>query len=425
MIENSRIPKFYSFDVAKRRSIIKELVGLTEEEIKVITSENIPDETMDILSENVIGQAKLPFSVATNFKINGKDYLVPMVIEESSVVAAASYAAKIARKKGGFRAEYTGSIGIGQIQILNVKDFENAKKEIIEHKNEILKIANDTNKILLKLGGGAKDIELRKIRGNYQDYLVLHLIVDTVDAMGANAINTMLETIAPKVEELTKGNVLLRILSNYSIFRMVKVKAVFDKEALGGEKVVDNIIYAYDFAHNDTFRAVTHNKGIMNGIIAVLLATGNDTRAVEAAAHAYAARDGTYRSLTKYEKDENADLVGYLELPLTVGIIGGAINVNPIYKIALKILGVKSAAEFAQVVGAVGLAQNLAALRALATEGIQKGHMKLHAENIAIMVGAKGDEIKKVAERLVQSGKVTYDAATKILSELRSTNNTI
>ena len=419
MVENSRIPKFYSYTIEKRREIVKDLVGLNEEELKILASGNISDETIEVLSENVIGQAKLPFSIATNFKVNGKDYLVPMVIEESSVVAAASNAAKIARKKGGFKAEYSGSIGIGQLQILKIENIEQAKKKIIENKSELLDIANNTNKILVKLGGGAKDIELREVKGNYHHYLILHLIVDTVDAMGANAINTMLETIAPKVEEITGGKVLLRILSNYSILRMVKVSAVFDREALGGEDVVNNILYAYDFAHYDTFRAVTHNKGIMNGIIGVLLATGNDTRAVEAAAHAYAARDGYYRSLTHYKKDENGDLVGYLEMPLSVGIVGGAINVNPIYKIALKILEVNSAKEFAQVVGSVGLAQNLAALRALATEGIQKGHMKLHAENIAITAGAKGNEIKKVAEKLVEAGRVTYDAAVKILAELR------
>lgn len=418
MSVNSRIPGFYSLSVEERRKIIAERCNLSLEDLKCIT-QGVEQEIFEIMSENVIGTAMLPFAIATNFTVNNKDYLVPMTVEESSVVAAASHAAKIARVKGGFQSEYTGSISVGQLQILNVPDMENAKEEIMENKEKLLEIANATNEILVKLGGGAKDIEVRKIEGEIETYLVLHLIVDTKDAMGANAINTMLETIAPEVEKITKGTVLLRIISNYATKRKVKVKAIFDKEALGGQKVVDKIIKAYDLANNDVYRAVTHNKGIMNGITSVMLATGNDTRAIEAAAHAYAARDGKYRSLTYFEKNEDGDLIGELEVPLAVGIIGGAISVNPIYKLALKIMNVKTAKEFAEVVGAVGLAQNVAALRALVTEGIQKGHMRLHAQNIAATAGAKGEEIRKVAEELIKSNNITFDNAVEILNKIR------
>ncbi len=420
---NSRIPGFYKLTVQERRKLIASLVNLSEDELKQLKGENIAENTFNTLIENVIGILPLPFGIATNFRVNGKDYLVPMTVEESSVVAAASHAAKIARKKGGFFVNYSGSIVIGQLQILNIKNFEQAKEKLLKHKTEILDIANATNKILIKLGGGAKDIEIRKVRGDAANYLILHLIVDTKDAMGANAVNTMLETLQPKIEELTGGNVLLRIISNYAIKRTVKVKAIFDKELLGGEKIVDNIIFAYDFAKYDTFRAVTHNKGIMNGVTAVMLATGNDTRAIEAGAHAYAARNGFYSSLSDFSKDKDGNLVGYLEMPLAVGIIGGAINVHPSYRIALKILGVKSAQELAEVAGAVGLAQNLAALRALADEGIQAGHMTLHAKNIAVTAGAKDEEIDIIAQKLINNRKISFDEAEQLLKELRKTKN--
>ncbi len=412
---SSRITDFYNKSIEERREHIAEILGLSKEDIHILRNSELSEDISNILIENVIGSISLPLGIATNFIVNGKEYLVPMVIEESSVVAAASHGAKIARKKGGFTSEYTGSNVIGQIQILGISDFDIAKKVIKENHSLLLEIANSTNQILLDLGGGAKDIELRQVGGQLGDYLLLHLIVDTKDAMGANAVNTMLEKLQPKIEELTNGKVLLRIVSNYALKRMVKVKAVFDKEELGGEDVVNKILIANDLAQNDKFRAVTHNKGIMNGIIAVLLATGNDTRAVEAGIHAYAARDGRYSALTEYEKNSDGDLVGFLEIPLSIGILGGAINVNPSYKLALKILNIKDVEVFTNIVGAIGLAQNLAALRALVSEGIQKGHMRLHARNIAMTVGAKGDEIKKIANQLLSEENISHDRAKEIL----------
>ncbi len=412
---SSRIPDFYNKTIEERRKIIAEMLLLSEHDVSILQGKESAEETYEIMIENVVGMVCLPLGIATNFIVNGKDYLVPMVIEESSVVAAASHAAKIARKKGGFSAEYSGSFTIGQLQVCDVKDIELAKKRLIAYKSDLLDIANSTNEILVKLGGGAKDIELKTIQGNLDSYLLLHLIVDVKDAMGANAVNTMLEALKFKVEELTEGRVLLRIISNHALKRTVKVTAVFSKEALGGEDIVNNILLAYDLADNDIYRCTTHNKGIMNGIVAVLHATGNDTRAIEAGAHSFAAKDGNYKSLSKYEKNAEGDLIGSMEIPLSLGILGGAINVHPTYKLALKILGVSSSEEFANVVAAVGLAQNLAALRALVSEGIQKGHMSLHARNIAMTAGAEGEEIESVAKKLIESGIITYDSAKKIL----------
>jgi len=412
---SSRIPDFYNKTIEERRKIIVEMLSLSEKDVSILQGKETVEDIFEIMIENVVGMISLPLGIATNFIVNGKDYLVPMVIEESSVVAAASHAAKIARKKGGFIAEYSGSLTIGQLQICDVKDIEMAKRRLIACKSELLNIANSTNEILNKLGGGAKDFELRIIQGDLDSYLLLHLIVDVKDAMGANAVNTMLEALKLRVEELTEGRVLLRIISNHATKRTVKVTAVFSKDSLGGDEVVNNILYAYDLADNDIYRCTTHNKGIMNGIVAVLHATGNDTRAIEAGAHSYAAKDGRYKSLSKYEKNAEGDLVGSMEIPLSLGILGGAINVHPTYKLALKILGVSSSEEFANVVAAVGLAQNLAALRALVSGGIQKGHMALHARNIAVTAGAEGDEIEKVANKLIESGSITYDSAKKIL----------
>ena len=416
---NSRIPKFYSFSQEERRNIIASMFNFNKQDLKYLQDQEISDSVFEVMIENTIGKIPFPIGIATNFKINGKDYLIPMVIEESSVVAAASHAAKIARKKGGFIAEYSGSIVIGQIQLLTSEPFEAVKQIISSNKKKIIEIANSTNEFLVKLGGGAKDIEIRRVKGDLREYFILHLIVDTKDAMGANAVNTMLEKLQPFIESIVDCKVLLRILSNYAIKRMVKVKATFDKELLGGDEVVENILFAYDFAKHDVFRAVTHNKGIMNGIIAVMLATGNDTRAIEAGAHAYASKNGNYSSLSKFEKDENGDLVGYLELPLSVGIVGGAILVHPTYKILLKILNVSTAQELAIVAGSVGLAQNLAAIRALASEGIQAGHMSLHARNLAVTIGAQGEEIEKLASKLIELKEITYDKALEILKKIR------
>lgn len=417
---SSRIPDFYNKTTEERRKIIAEMLSLSKKDISILQGKETAEDIFEILIENVVGMVSLPLGIATNFIVNGKDYLVPMVIEESSVVAAASHAAKIARGKGGFIAEYSGSFAIGQLQVCDVKDIELAKKRLIAYKSELLDIANTTNEILCKLGGGAKDIELKTIQGNLDSYLLLHLIVDVKDAMGANAVNTMLEALKIRVEELSEGRVLLRIISNHATKRTVKVTAVFSKESLGGEEVVNNILRAYDLADNDIYRCTTHNKGIMNGIVAVLQATGNDTRAIEAGAHSFAAKEGRYSSLTKYEKNAEGDLIGSMEIPLSLGILGGAINVHPTYKLALKILGVSSSEEFANVVAAVGLAQNLAALRALVSEGIQEGHMALHARNIAMTAGAEGEEVEIVANQLIECGSITYDMAKQILDSKKT-----
>lgn len=416
MDSKSRIPGFYDKTMEERQVIIKDLLNLSGDDIKTLEGKKISQKTLNIMIENVIGQIPLPVGIATNFTVNKKDYLIPMVTEESSVIAAASNAAKIARTKGGFRTEYSGSNVIGQLQIIGGDNFTLTKEKLLNHKEELLEMANSTNEILVKLGGGAKDLEIRSVKGKLQNYTLLHLIVDTQDAMGANAINTMLEAISPKVNEISNGNVLLKIISNYAIKRKVIVEAVFDKEGLGGEKVVDNILLAYDLADNDVYRAVTHNKGIMNGITSVMLATGNDTRAIEAGAHAYAARDGSYSSLTRFEKTQEGDLRGILEIPMSVGILGGAISVHPSYKLSLKILNVSTAEELAKVAGAVGLAQNVAALRALVSEGIQEGHMLLHARNVAVSAGATGEEIEKIAEIMISEKTINYDSAKKILN---------
>ncbi len=415
---SSRIPNFYNLSIEERRKTIAKLLQLSEDEITILEDRSVDENNLNIMIENVIGKLSLPLGIATNFIVNEKEYLVPMVIEESSVVAAASHAAKITRKTGGFKAEYSGSFAIGQIQVINVQDFDLAEKNIQANIPKLLEIANSTNKILTKLGGGAKDIEIRRIKGQFQSYLVLHLIVDVKDAMGANAVNTMLEVLKPEIEKLTEGTILLRIISNLADKRYVKAEAIFDKDELGGKDIVDKILLAYDFANNDKYRCTTHNKGIMNGIIAVLLATGNDTRAVEAGAHVYATKDDGYKSLTRFSKNKDGDLIGCLEIPLSIGILGGAINVNPTYKLALKILDASNVEEFACVVAAVGLAQNVAALRALVSEGIQKGHMTLHARNIAMNAGAKGTKIEEIAQQMIKENNISFDRAKEILQKI-------
>jgi len=399
--------------------MVKEFADLTDEEVSMLSNTGaLALESVDRMIENVVGVIGIPFGVAVNFKINGKDYLVPMAIEEPSVVAACSYMAKLARVKGGFFATTTGPVMIGQVQLTGVSDPFGAKMRILESKDEIIKLCNEKDPLLIKAGGGAKDIDVRVIDTKLGPMVITHLIVDTRDAMGANAVNTMAEAVGPFIEKITGGRVYLRILSNLATLRLARARTVIDKEALGGEEVVDGIIQAYSFADADPYRACTHNKGIMNGISAVVLATGNDTRAVEAGAHAYASISGRYRSLTTWEKDKDGNLVGSIELPLAVGLIGGATKVHPIARIAVKILGVKTAEELAQVMASVGLAQNLGALRALATEGIQRGHMSLHARNIAVTAGAKGELVDKVAEILVKEKKVRLDRAQEVLAEL-------
>jgi len=421
-MESSNIPGFYKLSMEKRREILKKFANLTEEELDLIRNMGALGEHLaDHMIENVVSVIEVPMGIAVNFLINDRDYLIPMAIEEPSVVAAASNAAKMARVKGGFKAIATDPIMIGQIEVSGMPDPFGAKFRILENKKKLLEIANQQDPILVKLGGGAKDIEVR-ILDEKEPMIVVHILVDVRDAMGANAVNTMAEALAPYIAELSKGKVRLRILSNLATYRLARAYAVFDKDAIGGPDVVDGILEAYKFAMLDPYRATTHNKGIMNGIDAVLIATSNDWRAIEAGAHAYAAMNG-YKSLTKWEKNEDGDLVGYIELPMAVGIVGGATSTHPKAKIARKILNVSSAQEFAGVLAAVGLAQNFAAIRALATEGIQRGHMELHARNVAISAGAVGDEIDLVANELVRQKKIRLDVAQEILKKIRETSS--
>jgi len=417
--KTSYISGFYKLSIEERVEKLKEFADLTDEEIALLKKFGALDiEIADRMIENVVGTMPLPLGIATNFIINGEEYLVPMAVEETSVVAAASNAAKMCRSKGGLFAYATEPIMIGQIQLVNVKDPYGAKVAIYGEKEKILEIANEQDPILVKLGGGAKDIEVRVIESITGPMVITHLLVNTLDAMGANAVNTMAEAVAPYIEKITGGRVYLRIISNLAIHRLVRVRTVVSKEAVGGEDVVDGIVEAYSFAAADPFRAATNNKGIMNGVDAVVIATGNDWRAVEAGAHSYASITGRYLPLSTWEKNEDGDLVGTLEMPMPVGIIGGATKVHPMAKLSLKILRIKTARQLAEIIGAVGLAQNLAALRALATEGIQRGHMSLHAKNIAIMAGATGDLIDKVAEIMVKERKIRIDRAKEILEEL-------
>jgi hydroxymethylglutaryl-CoA reductase len=420
-MRTSRISGFYRLGVSERLSIVKDFAGLTDEEVNLLQTSKMGLLIADKMIENVIGTFELPLGIATNFLINGKDYLIPMAIEEPSVVAAASNAARMCREGGGLFAVSTDPLMIAQIQLVGVTSPHTAVMKILQHKDEIVRIANEKDPLLISLGGGVRDVEVRVIQTPVGPMVITHLIVDVRDAMGANVVNTMAEAVGPYIEKITGGKVLLRIVSNLADRRLVRVWTRVPKEAVGGPEVVDGIVYAWAFAASDPYRAATHNKGIMNGVIAVALATGQDTRALEAGAHAYAARSGRYTTLSTWEKDENGDLVGYLEMPMAVGIVGGATRVNPLAKISLKILGVKTARELAEVMGAVGLAQNLAALRALVAEGIQRGHMKLHARQIAIAAGAHGEEVDKVVAEMLKEGIIRIDKAKEILSRLRGT----
>ena len=418
-MSDSSISKFFEKTRKERLDIVGSFANLSAEELEILQSNDggISFEKADNMVENAIGTFSLPLGVATSFKINGKDYLVPMVIEEPSVIAAASKGAKIARIRGGFEATADESYSIGQIQVLDA-DINLAVKKILESSKEIINLANSKSNTLSKMNKGAKEVSCKEIDTPLGKMLIVELLIDVGDAMGANITNTMCETVSPLLEKITGGRALLRILSNYSTRRITKVTAVFDKKEIGGEDVVDDIILAYQFADNDVYRAVTHNKGIMNGIIAVANATGQDSRAIESAANAYAARSGQYRSLSKWTKDNNGNLVGSLELPLSVGIIGGIANVHPIAKVCMKILRVSSAQELACVMTATGLAQNYSAIRALATEGIQKGHMRLHARNLAAAAGAKPDQVDKIVQKMIEEKKISLDRAKEILLNL-------
>ncbi len=418
---NSEIAGFYKLNPAERLELIRKSAGLSEEEAELLKqSSALGVETADMMIENVIGTTQLPVGIATNFLVNGRDYLIPMALEEPSVVAAASKAAKLARESGGFSTNSDLPIMIGQIQIVGMNKVECilAKRRIEKEKSTILALANNADSILIKLGGGAKDIEARVIKTRKNHMLILHLIVDVRDAMGANVVNTMCETVSPHLEKLCSGEIRLRILSNLATRRITRAKAVWSRKDLG-EDVIDGIIDAYYFAEADQYRCTTHNKGIMNGIDAVAVATGNDFRAVEAGAHSYAAMNGRYKPLTRYEKDKEGNLVGSIELPLAVGLVGGATRTHPIAKIAVKILGAKSSQELAEVMACVGLANNFAALRAMVEEGIQYGHMKLHAKNIAVIAGAKGGLIATVAKKLADERTITVSRAKEIIEALK------
>jgi hydroxymethylglutaryl-CoA reductase len=419
MNKSSSISGFYKLNPKERLAFVKEFADLSDEECALLQNTGaLPLDLADRMIENVVGSIPIPLGIGVNFLINKRDYLIPMAIEEPSVVAAASYAAKMVREGGGFYTSSTPPVMIGQIQVVGIEDADAAKLRVLEAKTEILKKANEQDPVLASVGGGAKDLDAKIIHTSQGTMLIVELHVDCRDAMGANAVNTMAEAVAPLIESITGGHVYLRIISNLATKRLAKAWCTVPKESLGGEEVVDGVVNASAFAAADPYRAATHNKGALNGIIAVILATGNDHRAIEAGAHAYAALKGQYTSLSMWEKNENGDLMGEIELPMAVGLIGGAVRTHPIAKIAIKILGVKTANEFAEVLAAVGLAQNLGALRALAHEGIQRGHMSLHARNIAVAAGATGKLVDLVAERMIKERKIRMDRAKELIAEL-------
>jgi hydroxymethylglutaryl-CoA reductase len=418
----SRLAKFNTLTYDQRLEKIVQVAGLGKETKAALRGDGgLSLERADYIIENVVGVFGLPLGIATNFIVNGRQVLVPMVVEEPSVLAGASYMAKLTRSEGGFNAETTESEMIGQIQVLDVPDMEKARHQLQEHKNELLTQANQIDKVIIRLGGGARDLDIRILRDTaIGSMLVVHLIFDTCDAMGANIVNTAVELLAPEIEELTGGRVHLRIVTNLADRRRAHARCRIPTKELAfksysGDRVRDGIVEAWAFAAVDPYRASTHNKGIMNGVDAVLIATGNDWRAVEAGAHAYAARSGRYTSLSRWWVAQDGALEGELDMPMAVGIVGGATQTHPTAKACLRLMGVKSARELAEIIVSVGLAQNLAALRALATEGIQRGHMKLHARQIAIAAGARGDLINRVAQQLVSEGAVLLERAEELI----------
>ena len=428
-VDKSRLSGFYKLSVEQRRQMVAELANLSPDEIAALASHGELDEiAADRMIENVIGTMSLPVGVATNFVIDGSPYLIPFCLEESSVVAAASNMAKRCLVKGGFRTDSDGPIMISQIQVLELDDVEKAGEAILTAKYELMRMCNSLPSTMIKLGGGCKDIQVRSIDSMSGRMLVIHLLVDTRDAMGANAVNTMAELISGKVEEITGGRVHLRILSNLASHRLARVEATFtpeeisdDGSAENGRKVIAGILEAHHFAMADPYRSATHNKGVMNAISAVALACGQDWRAIEAGCHAWAAVEtGEYSSMTRWHRDEEGNLVGKLETPMAVGIVGGASKVHPAARANLSILGLDSAQELAGIIAAAGLAQNLGAMRALATSGIQAGHMKLHARNMAVSAGAIGEEIERVANIVnSQKGPVTQQLINKTLDSIR------
>lgn len=416
-MKSNQYSGFHKLTAAQRAAEVIEFAGLSQEDAALLTRpEALKMEIADHMIENVIGTFQLPIGVAMNFLINGKEYVIPMVVEEASVVAAASNAAKMARAAGGFTTSYSGDVMIAQIQCINTANPHFARQTILAHKGELLDLANAKDPVLVKITGGARDIEVRVVDSGIGPMVVTHLLVDTGDAMGANAVNTMAEAVAPAIEKLTGGTVKLRILSNLADHRLARATATFTKEVIGGEDVADGVVAAYAFAAADPYRAATSNKGIMNGVDPVVVATGNDWRAIEAGVHAYCARSGRYTSLTRWEKDADGNLTGCIEMPAPVGLVGGATKIHPAAKACVKLLGVQHASELAQIIAAVGLAQNFAALRALATDGIQKGHMKLHARNLATVAGASAEQLDAVVAQMVENKKISVEYAKEVLA---------
>ncbi|GAB3569088.1 hydroxymethylglutaryl-CoA reductase, degradative [Amycolatopsis endophytica] len=422
MARSSRIQGLRDLSVEARRKAVAESAGVDPASIAAFAPEQgLATGAADHMIENVVGILGIPLGVGTNFVVNGHDVLVPMATEEASVVAAASNAAKIARIHGGFHTSSTAPIMQAQVQLVGVTDPEAGRVRLLEARDELIALADAQDEKLVEFGGGVRDIAVRLVPSRAGTYVVAHLQVDVRDAMGANAVNTMAEAVAARAAEIAGGRSLLRILTNKADLRLSRARAVFDAEALGGEAVVDDIVHAAALAEADPYRAATHNKGIMNGISAVVLATGNDTRAVESGAHSHAiSAAGQYTSLSRFEKDADGNVVGTLELPMPVGLVGGATKVHPVARAAVSLLGVRTASELAEIITAVGLAQNFAAVRALATEGIQRGHMSLHARNIATTVGATADEVPAVVARLLADRKVRADHAEQVLAELRA-----
>jgi len=423
--KTSRISGFHKLSVPERVDKVMAFAGLEDDGLRAqfLDTGNLPVDLADRLIENAVGTMNIPVGVATNLLIDGKDYLVPMATEESSVVAAVCNAARQCYESGGFTTSMSGTCMIAQVQLVDVPDPAHARLAILERIEEIRSLCDACDPVLVKLGGGFRDLEVRIVDSAHGPMVITHLIVDTRDAMGANAVNTMAEKLAPHLEGWAGGRVYLRILSNLADRRLARARCVWKLDAIGGPEVRDGMVRAYEFALMDPYRAATHNKGIMNGVTAVVMATGNDTRAVEAGAHAYAARKGWYSSLSQWEVTADGDLAGSLEMPMAVGLIGGATKLHPMARASLCIMDIQSAQQLARVIAAVGLAQNFSALKALATEGVQKGHMSLHSQNIALMAGAVGDEIGRVARRLVERGTVRIDVAEEELRALRAQQN--
>ncbi len=427
---SSRLPGFYRLTAAERLAAIAEWAGLSDEELSLVASASAPSYA-EAMIENAVGAFPLPLGIATNFVVNGREILVPMAIEEPSVVAAASHGALLARSGGGFEAQSSDPVMIGQVQVLGIPnaDLESAARRVDEHRKEILEVADSTSRSLPALGGGSTALSCRLLdETRAGPMLAVHLYFDTRDAMGANAVNTACEAISPLIAQVTGGEVRLRILSNLSDRRLASARCRVAAEALGraeldGVEVARRIAEADAFAHADPYRAATHNKGVMNGVDPVVIATGNDWRGVEAGAHSYAARDGRYRALTEWEVDDKGDLVGHLELPMAVGTVGGATKSHPVAAACLKILGVEGAQQLAEVIASVGLAQNLSALRALVSEGIQPGHMALHARQLALAAGAAPEDASRIAEQMVSDGDISASYAAALVSGEHSTGS--